>query len=347
MWKIGNQQIQIGVGFIPNMPLPELRELVRRMDAAGYDQIWCGNEKLYRDMWVTMGLVAAQTERLQIGTFIADPYSYHPALIAAAIATVAEANCGQAILVLGAGGFSFRELGIDRKKPLSALSESILVIRDLLAGRVSTMQGQVVTTQEAKLLFAPLAGIPIWIASRGNKILEMAGRLADGVMIATYAQPQSLSFARNIVKKGCWEAGRHMDEMAVTVRVDFSLDADRERARAAVKPMIAGMVHASYPDQAFVEQAGLTIPVKLGTFMGTATFAEVYAAAHDLLPERFVDAFSWSGTPADVAGMVASVIEAGFTRICLVPHPPKGRTSLDMILGFAEQVMPHVKALLG
>jgi 5,10-methylenetetrahydromethanopterin reductase len=345
MWEIGGQEVSVGIGFIPFLPYPQLIELVQLMEGLGYDHIWCGNEKLYRDMWVTMGLIAANTASLGVATFIAEPYSYHPALIAAAVATVNEATDGRAILLLGAGGFGFQELGLRRFKPVTALEESVELIRRLLASETVSFDGEVVHTNGARLLFEPGTEIPIWIASRGSMILRMAGRVADGVMLATHAQPECQRAALASVLEGCRSTGRDLNDLAIAVRVDICVDHDRKRARKAVKPMIAGMLLASHPNQGFVREAGLSIPRALGSLLNHATFPEVYAAADELLPEEFVDAFSWAGSPDDVAGKVAPVLDAGFTNLCLVPHAPEGSSVLNVVNDFAREVIPRVETL--
>jgi len=346
MQVIDNKDIYIGAGFIPSLPYEQLVELIKIMENSGYDQIWCGNEKLYRDMWVTMGLVSAITTQLDVATFIAEPYSYHPALIAAAIATVNEATNGRAILLLGTGGFGFTELGIKRNKPLATLEESIGLIRRLLEGETISMKGNTIFTDNVRLLFKSESNIPIYVASRGKLIQRMAGRIADGVMLATHATPRGLAASLNSVFEGCKQAGRDPKTLKITVRVDVCIDQNRNLARATVKPMIAGMILTSYPDKTFIEQAGLSLPHQLASILDSSTFQEVYSAANDLVPNEFVDAFSWAGTPDDIAQSVASVINSGFSNLCIVPHAPPGGSILKTVKDFMQEVMPRVRKLI-
>ncbi|NLN69738.1 MAG: LLM class flavin-dependent oxidoreductase [Chloroflexi bacterium] len=346
MWRIANKKISLGVGFIPSLSYSALLSMIELMENEGYEQIWCGNEKHYRDMWVTMGLVSANTKNLEVGTFIAEPYSYHPSLIAAAIATVFEATNGRANLLLGSGGFGFRNLGINRVKPLLALEESVHLIRQLLAGEIVSLTGKVIYAKDIQLLFDSNPDIPIYIASRGKLIQQMAGRVADGAMLATHATPNGLHESQKSVITGCTQSGRDINDIKIFARIDVCIDQNNELARSTVKPMIAGMILASYPDQTFITQAGLQLSSEFETILNNTSFNEVYSLANELVSDEFVDAFTWAGAPGNVANKVAAVIDAGFTNICIVPHAPPGISITKIIKDFTTEIMPRVRALL-
>jgi 5,10-methylenetetrahydromethanopterin reductase len=346
MWQAGNHTIQVGVGLWLKYPYRRLVSLIEQAEDAGYDVLWCANEKFYRDMWVTLGLLSVHSKRARLGTFIAEPYTYHPAMIAAAMATIDEATNGRAILLLGAGGVGFAEMGVTRDKPLTALEEALTVIRRMLAGEVVSLDGVVIETHGARLDFSSRANLPIWIATRGNKTLQMTGRCADGVMIATYATPRGINAAMHQVKLGA-QSRSVPREIAKTVRVDVALDDDPAAAHAAVKPMIAGMIKASYPNTDFIEQAGLEIAPELHKRLAQTAFSELGESA-DLIPESFVDAFAWAGTPEQIAHMIALVVdETGVEQLTFLPHSTSQSSTEHILERFANEVMPRVVAHLG
>src|SRR5262249_5071662 len=94
------QELRFGVGVWQGYSTPRLIELARLIEDEGFDQLWYSNHKLYRDMWAGMAVTAMSTRRIELGTFVAEPYSQHPAQIAAAIATIDELSGGRAILGL-------------------------------------------------------------------------------------------------------------------------------------------------------------------------------------------------------------------------------------------------------
>src|SRR5579859_5022764 len=181
-----------GVGVWQGLSSARLAELARLIEHEGFDQLWYANHKLYRDLWVGMAIAALATDRVSLGSFVAEPYSQHPAQIAAAIATIDELSGGRAILGLGAGGANFKELGAVRRRPARALRESVEIARGLLHGERIAYQGEVFTADDVWLHLPTRPELPIVVASRGDRVLRAAGEVADGVMIATYATPAGL-----------------------------------------------------------------------------------------------------------------------------------------------------------
>lgn len=335
-----------GVGMWQTYPAAKLIEVVRLCEAAGYDQFWYGNHKLYRDMFMGLMLGAAHSTRVQLGSFVAEPYTMHPALIAAATATLDEASGGRAVLGLGTGGANFAELGVTRTRPLAAMAETIRIARGLLDGETVTLQGLVFTANDARLQFPTRPGIPIILATRGSRMLGLGGRLADGVMVATYARPEGVRHAVQLIEAGAIEVGRDPKGIEIISRVDACVWPDSRTARDAVKPMIAGFLMASYPDRDFVTQMGLTVPDELEVVVSQKSEAAAYAAWR-LVPDDFVDAFTWAGTSDEVARQVAEIVKLGITRIVYLPQPPPGQGVEPIMRAWMDEVVPRVRRLVG
>lgn len=332
--------IRFGVGMW-QLPPQELIETVKLAEGLGFDQFWYANHKLDRDMTVGLTLAAVHSQRLSLGTFVADPYVIHPAMTAAALATLDELSGGRAVLVLGAGMMGFRALGVERRKPLKAIEEAIHVMRRLWAGETVTFAGEVVRVKEACLGFPARPDLPILIATRGDRMLRLAGRLADGAMISTYATPVGVRHALSQVAQGAQEAGRSPEEVQVVLRVDTCINDDVPTARAAVKPIIAGSLSSSYPDQAFVEAVDLTLPPELEAIIRTGDEERIWAAA-SLVPDEFVEHFAWAGTAEQVAAQVARVVDLGISQVTILPNPRQAVT--PTLRAFAEEVIPRVKS---
>ncbi|MDR7485059.1 MAG: LLM class flavin-dependent oxidoreductase [Armatimonadota bacterium] len=339
-------KLRTGVGIWFREPMPQVMKLARQAEAWGYDYVWYPNHKLHRDLYVGLTVTAMATRRVRIGTFIADLYSLHPALVAAAVATVDELSGGRAVLLLGAGGANFKEVGLIRDRPIRTMEEGITIIRRLFSGETVTFQGEVFTVQEARLQFSVRKDLPIWIATRGDRMFELAGRIADGVMIATYATPPGVRHALRRIEKGAASAGRTLDDLTLVTRVDTCVSASSKEAREAVKPMLAALLMGSYPDQGFIRHAGLTVPPELEDMMRAKNEARAFASGH-LVPDAFVDAFAWAGTPDEVARQIAAVVELGIPEVCILPQPPPGQTVEPIMRRFIRDVMPRVRRLVG
>jgi 5,10-methylenetetrahydromethanopterin reductase len=270
----------------------------------------------------------------------------HPALVAAAAATVDELSGGRAILCLGTGGANFKEVDLQRSRPAKTMEEGVAIIRGLLRGQTVTHQGSIFRTHDAKLQFPVRPDLPIWIATRGDRIFELAGRVADGVMIATYATPPGVRHALALVERGARAAGRSLGDLTLTTRIDMSVGPSSKVARESVKMMLAMLLMGSYPDTGYVRHAGLDIPAPLEEMMRQKNEARAMASGH-LVPDEFVDAFTWAGTPDEVARQIASVVELGIPEICILPQPARGEPVERIMRSFIDDVMPRVRKLVG
>jgi 5,10-methylenetetrahydromethanopterin reductase len=339
-------EIKLGVGldWHEGMSYSDLVALVTEIEALGYDQIWVSNEKFFREMYVVATVVAEHTNRVQVGTFVADPYSHHPALTATAVGTLDQVSGGRAVLGLGAGGTGFSVMGIERLKPAQAIREAVHVIRSLWQGHTVDFHGQVIQCHNGRLNFQARPDIPIVVATRGNLVLQTAGEVADGVMIATYAEPTGLRHALSRVETGAHRAGRDMADLTLISRVDACIHPDPQMAYDAVRPMVGVFLWTSYPDRAFVHRMGLEVPAELERIIAQRDYNLMAANAH-LIPDSFVEAFCWAGTADQVTQRVAQVVGMGFAHVTFLPHPPAGGDVRETIRTFALTVKPQVEAM--
>ena len=117
------------------VPLADHEALVRRAEAAGYDDLWTG-ETNGPDGFTPLALAAAWTERIRLGTGVVNPYTRGPAVLAQHAAALADASGGRFVLGLGASSNVIVEHWnqIPFAKPLTRLRETVPVLREVLAG---------------------------------------------------------------------------------------------------------------------------------------------------------------------------------------------------------------------
>src|SRR6185503_3094447 len=142
------------------------------------------------------------------------------------------------------------------------------------------------------------------------------------------------------IAQGVQEAGRPAESVKVILRVDACIDDEVQVARAAVKPIIAGSRGSSYPDRAFVEAVGLTVPAELEAIIREGDEGRIWAAA-GLVPDEFVEHFAWAGTAEQVAAQVARIAQMGIKNITILPNPPEAVT--PTLQAFANEVIPRVR----
>ncbi len=259
------------------------------------------------------------------------------------VATLDAISSGRAILGIGAGGTGFPAMGIERPKPATAIKEAVQVVRQLWAGETVDFQGQIIQCRNGLLNVRPeRSDIPIVVATRGNLVLQTAGEVADGVMIATYAEPVGIRHAISMIEQGAQRAARSLDEITLISRVDACISTDRRAAIEAVKPMVGVFLWTSYPDRAFVHRVGLEVPDALERIIAQRDYNLMAPNAH-LIPDAFVDKFCWAGTVEDVVRKVTAVVKSGITHITFLPHAPVGGDITETMREFAQTVKPAVE----
>ena len=182
--------IQPALNVMPHGSVGRAVELARLAETLGYERCWVYDEGLAAsDVYVAMTAIAVATESLMVGPGITNPYTRHAGATAGAIASLDELSGGRAFLGIGAGGsLTLDPLGIARERPLTAARETIGACRRLFAGDTVSVEGSHVRLSEASLLNAR-AGIEIWLAGRGPRMLELGGAACDGVLVDFIYKP--------------------------------------------------------------------------------------------------------------------------------------------------------------
>lgn len=328
-----------------NMSHSELVDVIQTAEGLGYHMIAADNEKFYPYLYVTMTVIAENTSKVLVGSHVADPYTQHPAMAAIAHASVDMASEGRAVMILGAGGTGFREMGIERTRPAQMLKESVQFTREFWKGDPLEFHGEVLDFEYGQINFDVRPDLPIYVASRGDLVLQAAGEVADGAMIATYATPEGIRHGLAAVEKGASKAGRTLDDLTIFSRCDTCISDDHDRAYDSIRNNVAIFLWTSYPDRKFVHRVGLEVPPELEEVLAKRDYELMLEHAY-LVPDAFVDRLTWAGTPEEVAEKIARVVDMGIENITIAPAPLKGGSIRDTVEACGEKVKPMVEALL-
>jgi 5,10-methylenetetrahydromethanopterin reductase len=316
---------------------PTLDRLARLADET-FDTLWYADERFFRECYAALTYCGCLTRRVELGPCVTDPYSRHPALTAAAIATLDELSGGRAILGIGAGVSGFSQLGIDRARPAVAVREMIQLVRALLRGERLSFEGRVIRFQDGELDFPARPDVPIYVAAQGPRILEVAGELADGVIVEAYSSPTALAWVRERVGAGAARAGRDRRQVSLVARLDTCITADRHAAQAVIKPRIARTLMLDWPDLASLRVRGLEAPPALlerVAGVGYTRDPAILGPAAVLVPDEWVPQFALAGTPDDVAGQLQTLVEAGVDKVIAFPLPVESQTVDSAARAFA------------
>ncbi len=240
-----------------DLTLPEYVSMAQTAEAAGFDQFWVSNDLFLRSAPVILSAVAQATTRIQIGTGILNPYTIDPAEIAMMAATLDELSGNRFNLGMAAGAGDFLNwIGLEQRKPLAAMRESIIAIRALLSGEHAEIDGTVLHwNREAYLRFEAPRVTPIYVGAMGPKMLKLAGELADGVLPLLFP-PEHYFGVRPLVDEGVALRDASLPELDFAVCIWVSLSDDVEAARRVLAQKIAYYGHALSP--LILDRLGLT-----------------------------------------------------------------------------------------
>ena len=283
-------------------------ELARQGEAAGMDSMY--TVEAGRSAFVSAAAVIAATERVTVGTYIANAYAREPWLTAIAARDLDEMSGGRFTLGLGTGNRHFNEwyMGIDDFRPLGKLRDYIGIVRSAVAGRVGEpvrYEGDHHRIRWRASWEPTRPSIPVYLSASGPKMVRLAGEVADGVGVGVMS---SVEFMRDIVRPAAREAasdvGRDPDSLGFPMGSFISINEDPELARKVTQATICGLFHP-VPHPYYDSQLRQ---------LGFDEFAD--AAAHlvpqgqmreamDLVPDEVVDTMSITGTPAQCVARIA------------------------------------------
>jgi 5,10-methylenetetrahydromethanopterin reductase len=317
--------------------LVRLGELAERL---GYTHFFYVDVRFLRECYIGLASIAMRTQRLLLGPGVTDPYSRHPAITAASMATLDELSSGRAMLGLGLGGAGFRELGIQKTLPVAALRESIEMMRGLWRGEAVTLEGKVVSIANGRLEFVPpRALIPIYIATQGEQISRLSGELADGVLIANTATEAGIEFYISRVAEGAAKAGRALRDIDINLRWEVCISPDERAAMGVMRRRLAQRLINGYPNWGFLKQLGVSVTPEFEALAARRDPALLDQAV-EALPMEVVDANMLAGTPERVASRIAPLLRPEVTGVTIRPHACPGTGVEEVMRSFVEDVMP-------
>jgi probable F420-dependent oxidoreductase len=221
--------MQFGITIKPDMPVERILALTRQAEAAGFQYGWIfDSHVLWLEPYPLLTLMAANTKTMRLGTCVTNPATRDITVTSSLFATLNLVSGGRMQLGIGRGDSSRRVLG---KKPVTSshLEQAVADFRALTAGKEIQYEGR-----PARLTWGSGGVPPVWVAGYGPKVLELAGRIGDGVILQ-FADPDLIAWCLSFVKKGAEAAGRDFSKMevmsAAPVWISDDLKVGREHVR--------------------------------------------------------------------------------------------------------------------
>ena len=300
----------------------------------GFDQIWTGNDLFRRSGVIPMTLALDATTRIKVGSSVLNPVSLHPAELAGIAAALQDFSGGRFILGLGAGSEVFLAwAGIEKLSPVERTRRGIRAVRSLLEGGSPADVPGVGDGWHpaAKLKDGPTAPTPIYVGAMGPKMLQLAGREADGV-IALCLPPTRFHWVQEQVDKG--SKGTRPVDLGCGLWV--SIDEDPDVARRLLARCIAAYAGALSKDA--LEGAGYDVE-RFEAIQKVVTTGDLEAAT-DMVDDSMLE-LGIAGSATDVTDRCLELIGQGARHISF--GHPLGATPMEAIRLIGKRVLPTLR----
>lgn len=323
----------VGAALQPVYATDEFGGIVSSMEGWGIDQLWLTDSSLHAKCCYSFTTLAAlNSTTMTIGTAVTNPVTRHPAIGAVAALTQQEISHGRFRYGIGAGDRPLLALGYKPAR-LAVLEDAISATRRLWAGEEVTWQANGFSLEQAHVRHGTPADIPLYVSASGPKTLEMAGRIADGIILLAGLHPEGLQYAISHIERGAEKAGRDA-RPSITVFGYGAISDDEEYALEAGRS-IAAWFPQTAPE--YCRLAGLPddLSAKVKAAYAGGEFQEAGSAAR-MLPDDFVRRMSLCGNKSVVREHLKTMAELGIDCFAAFPTTDTVESRLQTVQALAE-----------
>lgn len=288
----------------------QVRQRAQVAEAGGIETLWFACHMFQREPIALATMALGSTTRIKVALMAMSPYTIHPVYLAMVAATLDEMFPGRVVLSVGVGApRDLDQLGIAYPHPLATLKETIALIRDLFRGETVTFQGERFNVTGRRLITGACS-VPVILAASGPKMLKLAGRIADGVIISAATSVEFVRWCLDTVAEGEKAAARPVKHYGI---VYAAANENRREAydhlRRTLAFVLRGAHHAKNLELA-------------GTSLDQNELAKAFAASDwdrvfQLVDDDVVVRHSASGTAEDVRSRFGRYSAIGLDEIVL------------------------------
>ncbi|HEY0453305.1 LLM class flavin-dependent oxidoreductase [Actinophytocola sp.] len=318
---------------------------VRTVDECGFDVIGLTDSPaLYPETYVTGVLAAQNTSRVRFGPRVTNPLTRHPIVAASAIGSLDVLSGGRALFGIGAGDSAAHTAGA-RPARVADIEEYLLTVRGLLSGAEVRYRGAPLR------MFSPPRHVPIYVAAAGPKMLRMAGRVADGVIIGTGIIPEVVEHTLGLIRAGAESAGRSLSDLDLWWLCGARLADSRAEAEERMLTLSAALINAHgqvtlggklIPDDVLPEARYLVDHYDFDAHIkhGRSPNADLLRSL-PRLREHASRRYVVGGTPAECVAQIREAGEAGANQFWwTVSFPDK----MSFVRQFSAEVMAPLRS---
>ena len=326
---------RLGIAIPVQHPLTvtECIQLARRAENAGYDSIWIP-EVVGTDAFVLMTAMAGVTTHLRLGTAIVPILTRTPSLMAMTAASIAQLAPGRVRVGLGISTANIIQNwhGIPYDRPLVRLQAYVAILRKALAGERVTLDVAGYALRNFRLgLPVPPQPVPIYLAALNPRMLQLAGELADGVIL-NWLPEERVPWALGHLQSGVTKAGRTLADLDIACLVRVCVTDEISAAHQWLRRELTGYAiveaYRRYFQQIGFGAEAEAINAKWRVGDRSGAMAEV--------SEQMTDRLAVVGTADQCRAHLGQFAEAGITLPIVFPFSPHAEYQASIHSTLAE-----------
>jgi 5,10-methylenetetrahydromethanopterin reductase len=319
---------EFGVGLFPTEPLPKMVHLAKVSEELGFSHVWVGDSHLiWREAYVNMAAMALSTSQVKLGTGVTNPLTRHPSVVASAYATLEEYAPGRMIVGIGLGDSSVETMGM-KPSTLANFKKSLQQMRELFAGGEFQLD-----TGKIHLLHPCKSKVPIYVAASGPKMLELSGRIADGIIVLVGVADEYIAHAKEKIAAGAKAAGRKLEDINLVLWVPCAVS-DKAPAKDAVKAHVARVV--AHPLPYVLDPNEQKVLEEIRKTYDYYHHMDQQANHAEVIPDWLVDKFAIAGTVDQCRAQIARIKKTGIQQVAVIPYSCPGEDREATLRGFAR-----------
>ncbi len=304
---------QYGVGMFPTEPISRIIHLSKQAEELGYSHIWVGDSHLiWREAFVNMAAVALNTSKVIIGTGVTNPVTRHPSVLASGYATLDELAPGRFAVGIGLGDSSLETMGRKQAR-LAEFEEAVAQMRAVIEGGEAELEGG----SKIHLNFARNRKIPFYAAASGPRMLELSGRIADGVIILVGVDSGAIERAVERIAAGAESAGRKLSDIDLVLWVPCAVS-EQPGAKDAVKAHVARVI--AHPLPFDLDEREQKVLDDIRNAYNYYQHMNPLAAQARVIPDWLVDKFAVAGTPDECRAKVEELKQSAINQVAIIPY---------------------------
>ncbi|MFQ5897870.1 MAG: LLM class flavin-dependent oxidoreductase [Candidatus Methylomirabilia bacterium] len=324
------------IPFSNPMPVADHLKLAQEAEARGYHTAWTG-EIAGSDAVTTMTLLATNTRALQIATGIIPLQTRTPIVLGMTAATLGTLAPGRIALGLGISSKIIvgQWHGLAFERPLAQLKEAVTIIRKVMAGERVNFEGEFYRIRNFRLVIPPPPKpVPIYLGALGPRMLQLAGEIADGVLL-NWIPPEAIPESIRQIEIGAKRGGRSLDNFEIACYIRASVTDDPELARQWLAREITGYCIVDTYARFF---AGCGFGAEVEAVNRAWQAGDRQGAVKQISP-RFLDGLGVVGSTDSCRQRLKEFAKAGLTQPVVLPFTP-GPTPFPTLLRTVQAFSP-------